>query len=254
LEEAIKPLQTAVADLTRRVDDNAAAMREARGQVDAAVAAANAARAAAERNNTDALGSRVATLEGTAKSLSNDVAKSLAAAGDRPLRASVAAQALRAAVERGEPFAAELNAAKTLAPDPQVLAPLEPFAAAGLPPAAALARQLSDLAPAMLKAAPAPIQSGGFLDRLQANAEKLVRVRPIAETAGDEPAAVVSRAQAKAARADLAGAVAELNSLPGNVRAPAEDWIKKVEARNAALAASRRFVTDALAALGKSSP
>jgi hypothetical protein len=253
-EEAIKPLQTAVADLTRRVDDNAGAMREARGQADAAAAGANAARAAAERNNTDALGKRVATLEGTAKSLSDDVAKSLAASGDRPLRASVAAQALRASVERGESFAAELSAAKTLAPDPQLLAPLEPFAAGGLPSAAALARQLADLAPAMLKAAPAPIPSGGFLDRLQANAEKLVRVRPIAETSGDEPAAVVARAQAKAARSDLAGAVAELNSLPGNVRAPAEDWIKKVEARNAALAASRRFVTDALAALGKASP
>ncbi len=106
----------------------------------------------------------------------------------------------------------------------------------------------------MLKAAPAPAPEGGFLDRLQANAEKLVRIRPIDEAPGDNTAAVVSRAQAKAARSDLAGAVAELNALPANVRTPADDWIKKVEARNAAVNAGRRLVADAFAALGKPSP
>ncbi len=53
---------------------------------------------------------------------------------------------------------------------------------------------------------------------------------------------------------DFTGALAELNALPANVRAPAEDWIKKVEARNAAMDASRRVVADALAALGKAPP
>jgi hypothetical protein len=254
VEEAIKPVQTAVADLARRIDDNAAALREARGQADAAREAANAARAAVERNNVEALDNRLAVLERASKTLSDDVAKSLAAAGDRPLRAAVTAQALRAAVERGDSFAAELSAAKALAADPNTLAPLEPFATKGLPSAAVLARQLSDLAPAMLKNAAAPAPAGGFLDRLQANAEKLVRIRPVDEMPGDEPAAVISRAQAKAARADLAGAVAELNALPANVRAPTEDWIKQVEARNAAITASRRVAADATAALGKASP
>jgi hypothetical protein len=253
VEEAIKPVQTAVADLARRIDDNAAALRDARGQADAAQEAANAARAAIERNNVEALDNRLAVLERASKTLSDDVAKSLAAAGDRPLRAAVAAQALRTAVERGDPFAAELSAAKTLAPDANTLAPLEPFAA-GLPSAAVLARQLADVAPAMLKNVAAPAPAGGFLDRLQANAEKLVRIRPVDEMPGDEPAAVVSRAQGKAARADLAGAVAELNALPANVRAPAEDWIKQVEARKAAINASRRLAADATVALGKASP
>ena len=197
----------------------------------------------------------MAALERASKTLADDVAKSLTVAGgDRPLRTAVAAQALRAAVEHGAPFAAELNAAKAVAADPKPFAPLEAFATGGLPSAAALARQLSDLAPAMLKTTSAPAPEGGFLDRLQANAEKLVRIRPIDEAPGDDPAAVVSRAQAKAARADFTGAVTELNALPANVRAPAEDWIKKVEARNAAVNASRHLVTDALAALGKSSP
>jgi hypothetical protein len=243
--EAIKNLQT-------RVEDTASATREARGRADAALLAADAARVAVERNNVEAMSNRIAALETAAKTLSSDVAKSLAAAGDRPLRAAVAAQALRASVERGDPFAAELAAAKAAAPDPQALAALEPFAAAGLPSGVALAGQLSDLAPAMLRASNAPTPTGGFLDRLQANAERLVRVRPIDEAPGDDPAAVISRAQSKAARSDFAGALSELNALPANMRAPAEDWIQRVEARNAALAASRRLVSDALAGLNKS--
>jgi len=254
IEAAVKPVQAAVADLARRVEDNAAAIREARGRVDSAVAAADAARVATERNNVEALGNRLAALERASKTLTDVVAKSLAATDDRPLRAAVAAQALRAAVERGDPFVAELSATKAAGVDPRTLAPLEPFAANGLPGAAVLARQLSDLAPEMSKAAAAPVPAAGFLDRLQANAEKLVRVRPMDETPGDDPAAVVSRAQAKVGRSDFAGALAELNALPANLRAPAEDWIKKVEARNAALNASRRVVADALAALGKASP
>ena len=39
-----------------------------------------------------------------------------------------------------------------------------------------------------------------------------------------------------------------------DVRAPADEWIKKVEARRSALEASHRVVADALGALGKSSP
>ncbi|MEA2987178.1 MAG: hypothetical protein QOD94_3432 [Alphaproteobacteria bacterium] len=254
IEGAIKPVQAAVADLARHVEDNAAAIREARGKAEAAVATAYAARLAAERSNVDALGSRVAALERASKTLADEVAKSLATAGDRPLRAAVAAQALRTAVERGDPFVAELSATKMAGIDPRALAPLEPFAANGVPSAALLARQLSDLAPEMLKVIAAPTPAGGFLDRLQANAEKLVRIRPTDEALGDDPAAVVSRAQAKAARSDFTGALAELNALPATVRAPAEDWIKKVEARNAAMDASRRVVADALAALGKASP
>jgi hypothetical protein len=253
-DETIKSLQAGAADLARRVNDNATAIREARGQADAALKAADAARAAGERNDVEALNNRLAALERASKTLAEDVAKSIAAAGDRPLRAAVAAQALQAAVERGAPFAAELTATKAVLGNSQAVAALEPFAASGLPPTDKLARELADITLAMLKARPAPPPSGGFLDRLQANAEKLVRVRRIDEAPGDDPGAVFGRAQAKAARGDLAGAAAELKALPADVRAPADEWIKKVEARRGALEASHRVVADALGALGKISP
>jgi hypothetical protein len=108
--------------------------------------------------------------------------------------------------------------------------------------------------PALAKATGSPPQGGGsFLQRLQANAKKIVRIRPIDEVPGDGPEAVISRIEARAAAADLTGALAELGKLPAAVRAHAKAWIAKVEARDAAIALSRRFAADALAAIGKSS-
>lgn len=252
IEDAVKPLQAAVADLARRTEDSASAIREARSRADAAqVAAADTARTADDRTDVEALTRRLVVLESASKPLSEDAVKSLVAAGDRPLRAAVVAQALLATVERGDPFAAELAAAKAVSPSAQALAPLEPFASSGLPSAASLSRALSEVAAAIPKPTASPEPAGGFFERLQSNAEKLVRIRPIDEATGDDPAATVSRAQAKAARGDFTAAVADLNALPANMRASADEWIRKVEARNAAVTASRRAVTDTLAALGK---
>ena len=84
-----------------------------------------------------------------------------------------------------------------------------------------------------------------------ANAEKLVRIRPLDEVAGSDPAAIVARVEVKAARADLAGALAELAKLPDAARAPAEAWIKQAQARAAAIDASRKLAADALSGLSK---
>ena len=99
-----------------------------------------------------------------------------------------------------------------------------------------------------------PARDAGFLDRLQASAEKLVRVRPVDEAPGDDPAAVVARIEVRAAQADLAGALAELAKLPALLRARAQGWIAKAQARNTAVEASQRFAADAVAVLGKPSP
>jgi hypothetical protein len=247
-----------VSILGRRSDDIGVTAREARARVDTLAAALaeltqkvnRLGAPAIERRELEALASRVDAIERGEKAVEAELARRTDS-GDRLLRLAVIAATLKGAVERGGPFAAELNAAKAFAPDAKTLAPLEPFAAAGVPTAAALARELSALAPALYQAAGAPAREGSFLDKLQASAEKLVRVRPAEEIAGAEPAAVVSRAEAKAARADLAGALAELAQLPAAARAPAEPWIKQAQARAAALEASRRFAADALVALGK---
>ena len=48
-------------------------------------------------------------------------------------------------------------------------------------------------------------------------------------------AAIVTRIEADAGRGELSAALAELAKLPADVRAPAEPWIKKAQARAAAL-------------------
>jgi len=251
LEAAIRPL----GDLRQSVDAAGAAARDAKNRADAAFEAAQKAPAQAPTvapAELQALAARVTALEQAAKSIEQKIA--VTAGADRVGRLAFIAAALRAAVERGEPFAPELAAVKPLVPDAAGLAPLEPFAASGVPRTAALARELSQLAGPMLSAAGAAPREGGILDRIQQNAERLVRIRPINETAGDDPATVVARADAKASHGDLAGAIAELGAFPPAVRAPAESWIKKTQAQIAALAVARRLADDAIAALAKAAP
>ena len=90
--------------------------------------------------------------------------------------------------------------------------------------------------------------------RLQANAEQLVRIRPIGEAPGDGPRAIVARADANAAHGDIAGAMAELDRLPDAMKAPAAAWMRRAAARETAVAAARQLAAQTLAALGKPSP
>ncbi len=251
-ETAAKSLTDNLAALNRRIDEVATAAREARGRADAAAGqnADQSAIVASEQRELEALAGRIAALEQAAKAMEGELAKRTSPA-DRAARLALAAAALQAVVERGEPFAAELAAAKPLAGDPGRLAPLEPFARTGVPSVAALSRELQGLIPSLLPTGAGKPQ-GGFLDRLQTNAERLVRIRPVGEAAGNDPAAMVARIESRAAQGDLAGAIAELRKLPAELRAPAEDWIRKAEGRIAAVETSRRFAAEAMEALGRS--
>lgn len=210
---------------------------------------ADRAPAPRDQGQLDALSGRMAALEQRL----GDVRSTTAS--DQAVRLGLATMELRMAVERGSPFPAELAAVSRLVDDPSGLAPLKPVADTGLPTPAALAQALSKLTPAMLKAAGGQKrEEGSVLDRLQAGAERLVRIRRIDESAGDDPAAVIARADVKATRGDIAGALAEIDKLPDNVRAAASGWISAVRTRLAALEAARDVSTHALRALGPLAP
>jgi hypothetical protein len=249
LETELKALAETVGVLGRHNDEALAAAREARVRADAGAAEISELTqkppASVDRGDFEALANRVATVERSEKA-----AESAAKSADRALRLALAATALNAAVERGDAFAAELTAVNALGADPKMTAALEPFARSGVPTSAALARQFSELAPALQQAAEPPPREG-VLGRLQLNAEKLVRIRRVDEAAGTDAAAIVARSEATAARGDLAGAASEVGELPPNARAPAEAWLKSVQARTAAIDASRRLAADALAGLSK---
>jgi hypothetical protein len=235
----------------------AGAVADLRPRIDAVAEKASTPAPSAPPDNAalEALASRVAALEGALKATDEKLSKSAAAGNsDAPVRLALVALELRVAVERGVPFAIELAAAKPLVADKSLLAALEPVAPLGVPTAQALSRELANVAPAMLRAAGAPAHEGGLLDRLQANAERLVRIRPIAEAPGSDPSTVIVRAEVKATRGDLAGALAEIVGLPADVKAPAAGWIRSAEMRLAAVEAAQKFSTGALAGLGKPSP
>jgi hypothetical protein len=199
-----------------------------------------------------AINERIAQFERAMRAQASEVAQESAKpADDVPLRRLVAAALLDVSVRHGDPYTAALAAAKSLADNADALKPLESFAASGVPSAHALTRELLTLVPKLSPPAPENSATGsGIIDRLQAGAAKLVRIQRT-DTAGNDRGAVVARVTAAALRNDLAEARRELNTLAPADRAAAQAWLDKADARDAALAASRQFATDAMAALAK---
>jgi hypothetical protein len=257
-EAATKSLNDSLAALARRTDDAAAAAQNALAQAKSASTAADAVKSAAQtsvtRSDLDALAARIAALESTIKTLGDDLKHQTATADDRTARLAVAAEALRATVERGAPYQAELAAAKSLGAGQSATAPLEPFAAAGVPAARVLAHELASLTPALQQAAEPAASNSSFLGRLENNARRLVEITPVDAPPGDDPASVVTRISVDAARTDIAAALADIAKLPDAAKPLAAAWVEKAQARNAAVAASRKLAADALAALSKPKP
>ena len=223
-----------------------AALRdEAASRTPAATAAA-----AAPGDELASLEDRLSQLEAAAKAPAQAAPAAAApVVDDTPLRRVVAATLLELSVRQGTPYEALLKVAQPFASDAAALKPLELFAASGVPSPVVLSRELIALLP---KLSPGQETSGAsLLDRLQAGADRMVRIQRPDGIAGPDRIAILSRVSAAAHRNDLAEARKELAALAPAERAPAQPWIEKVEARDAAVAASRQFAAAALAALPK---
>jgi hypothetical protein len=171
-------------------------------------------------------------------------------ADDMTLRRVVAAALLDVAVRHGDPYAATLKVAKSLSADPDKLNALDPFAEKGMPSPQQLNRELLTLVPKLSPSADTATTGTSIVDRLQAGAAKLVRVERT-DTAGNDRGAIVARVTAAALRNDFGGARRDLAELSSADRAPAQAWLDKAAARDAALSASRQFADDAMASLTK---
>ena len=262
-DNAMKSMGVALAALNRRNDAAAASAAQARERAEAAEKAVTELRASVQDvakdiaksaapgmspSELDALQKRIAALEQSTKSARDDIAKT--AATDTATRLALSAAMLRDTAMSGAPYQAELAQAQSLGADAKTLAALTPFAGSGVPSVPALARELSVLIPTMLKSSGAPASAGGFIERLQANAGRLVRIRPVDAPPGDDTSAVLARIEIAAAKADIAGALADLGKLDEATRAPAQPWIAKAKAREAALAAARQIAADTARSLG----
>lgn len=242
LEKSLAALRGDLAGLHAQSEKLAAVVNDAK----------SAPRESSASPDLAAINERIAGIERATRAQSAAIAQEGAKpVDDMPLRRIVAASLLDVLVRIGDPYPAALAAAKSLAPVPDALKPLDGFAAAGVPSANALSRELLTLVPKLLPPQPENSTAGtGLVDRLQAGAAKLVRIERT-DAVGNDRGAVVARVTAAALRNEFAEARRELKTLAPADRAAAQAWLDRADARDAALAVSRQFAADAMSALAK---
>jgi hypothetical protein len=237
LEKSVGSLRGDIANLRAQADKTASAVSDATS-------------APRDASVSSDLANRVAQLERASKTERAELVQQGERMDDKPLRHVVAASLLDVAVRHGDPYQSQLSAARSLASTPDVLKPLDAFASSGIPTPIALSRELLSIVPKLSPPPEAPVANAGIVERLQAGASKLVRIERT-DGVGNDRGAVVARVTAAALRNDFVEARRELKALPEADRAPAQAWLDKADARDAALAASRKFADDAMADLVK---
>lgn len=185
-----------------------------------------------------------------ASALNTGEQKALAAA-----RASAVigiAARLSAALDSGLPFATDLGLLAPLAKDDaklaDIMAPLQPQAAAGVISRSTLAAQF----PAVAKAALADdVADDSFGERLLGKLRGLVSLRRVgADVPGDSVEAKLARAEAALNAGDIAKAVGLVKSLPPQTAKATEAWLARADTHLAAQRAVDQIAAHAVALLG----
>lgn len=139
---------------------------------------------------------------------------------------------LKRAIDRGESYADELARAKKVGGTLN-FAGLERYMLEGVPTPAELAKSFRKAANAMLDAEDERADAT-LVDRLLAGARGIVRVRKAGHAADDTSAeAVVGRMEAALKDGRLAEVLANAKKLPPKAALAGEDWVRKVQARQA---------------------
>lgn len=133
---------------------------------------------------------------------------------DVEMARAIAATALKAAIDRGGPFLAELDTLSGIAPDDPSLAGLKPYASVGVLSRTELVKRFPDVANAILAAIHQPDESEGLGSRLLSSAFSVIKVRPVGNVEGETPEAIVARMEDKLGNGDLKGVLLEWDSLP----------------------------------------
>ena len=161
---------------------------------------------------------------------------------------------LREALALGQSFDPQWRAVRVLAGDDgESLAGLDGIkdhAGTGIATRATLAQRFETLAPSLIRADILP-EAEGWWRRTAERLLSLVTIRrEDGAAAGPTTAAIVARAQAALARGDLAGGVAELESLNAAAADLARPWLVEAKARLEADRAVSALAAHALALAG----
>lgn len=144
----------------------------------------------------------------------------------------IAASALKAAVDRGDAFQAELDTYAALAPDADGVTSLGAYAADGVPTHNALLADLPDAADRMVAAGREREESDDFIANLWQSARDLVTVRPVGTIEGDSVEAIVARLEAAVRSGDYGAALSEYEQLPPAAQSAGVDFMDRVRARH----------------------
>ncbi len=163
-----------------------------------------------------------------------------AASSARASSRSAALSNLRAAVEAGRPYAAELNVVSKGASKSVDLAPLQKHAAEGVVSLEQLASTLESSRAAVLasEAAAAESQSSSWMDKMWSSAKSVVRISRSDDKGADK---VLDRMKPLVASGDLDGALRLAETLPEAARAPLAPWLDRMRARIGATATLTRL-------------
>ena len=165
---------------------------------------------------------------------------------------AVVAQSIALALDQGAPFEPALAAATSLGAEAGKLAPLQAVAKTGAPTARSLARLWAGASSAALDSMQPPEGDQGWLDKLKTGAARVVRVRPVGEASGEDPAALAARIEAALGRGAVGEALASWTKLPEPARAASRGFGEAAGQQVAAQEAARALISAALADLARS--
>ncbi len=139
---------------------------------------------------------------------------------------------LKRVLDRGQPYAGELEDVKKVAGGAIDFSSLESHAGEGVANTRELTRQFQNVAYRIINADSAK-KDASVVDRLLAGAKSIVQVRRTDEAAAksDGSEAAVARIEQQLKQGNLPKALAEVQKLPDAGKAVAKGWISELEAR-----------------------
>ena len=245
LEQAPAPETPAAADLSPMIADLSAQIAALTQRLDAVEARPASQGSAADADTQAALTAASAELDQIRQALDAQRAE-IAALTDTAAQEQAAARQsaervmqraaltrIQTAIDTGSPFADAVTELRDSGVD--VPAPLADQAENGVTPLSSLQSTFPDLARDALRAARQQNGTagiGGFL-------ETQLGLRSLQPREGDDPDAVLSRAEAALRTGDLTQTLTELGALPDPAKAVLADWRAQAETRVAAATAAQ---------------
>lgn len=231
-EDRLSTLQTSVANLepgegggaSAALTNEMSALTDQLNSMQADIAGQNEKISASET----AINEQIASLESRVEQV-----EELAADGgsNADVASAIASAGLKSAIDRGGAFMAELEAFATVSKNTEIIDGLRNYAAAGVPTINQLSDEFSSIANKIVATGQGLDEDATITDRLMQSARSLVQVRPVGEVEGETPGAIAARIETRLKSGDLAGAIAQWETLPDAAKDVSADFAEQMRAR-----------------------